>query len=101
MESLVNKITDGVNTFNFDQELFNKLMSKEHRTLQQSFTRMCISWLEFIATEEYKKITDDRNIQSHNTAKLIINSFENYLISTGIKPEQLEFYKPSKALGCV
>ena len=39
------KVAEMLNSFTFDYEGFCKAMSNEHRTLQQSFTRLCIHWL--------------------------------------------------------
>ena len=54
IEKLVSEITDFVNTYSLDQDLFNETMSHEHRTLQQSFTRLCLKWLEYVASEDFK-----------------------------------------------
>jgi hypothetical protein len=69
---IVNQITNYVNTFSRRDD-FNKVMSTEHRTLQQSFTRLCLKWLEHVAQDEYK--TDPRNEASKSTAKELISKF--------------------------
>lgn len=66
------KVTEMLNSFTFDYEGFCKAMCKEHRTLQQSFTRLCIHWLCECATDEYQY--DGRNEASHEIAKALINS---------------------------
>lgn len=68
----VNQVTDMLNSFTFDYDGFCKQMSKEHRTLQQSFTRLCIYWLCTCASDEYRY--DGRNEASHLIAKAIIES---------------------------
>ena len=74
IKELVGKITDHVNSFTRDPEDFNILMSMKHRTLQQSFTRMCLQWLEHVASDNYR--TDGRNEYSHKVAKEMIEVFQ-------------------------
>ena len=75
IEKLVSEITDFVNTYSLDQDLFNETMSHEHRTLQQSFTRLCLKWLEHVGSVDYK--FDGRNEASFNTANDIIVAFRS------------------------
>jgi hypothetical protein len=67
----VEGITRFVNSMSLDQEEFNSLMSREHRTLQQSFTRLCIGWLEHVAKDEYA--TDLRNQASKKFAQQMVS----------------------------
>ena len=66
------KIADMVNDFSFSPDMVCKEMEKQHRTLQQSFTRLCIAWLCTCASDEYR--TDGRNQASHDIAKALIES---------------------------
>ena len=66
------KVAEMLNSFAFDYEGFCKAMSNEHRTLQQSFTRLCIHWLCTCASDEYRY--DGRNEASHEVAKALIES---------------------------
>ena len=66
------KVSEMLNSFTFDYEGFCKVMSNEHRTLQQSFTRLCIHWLCTCASDEYRY--DGRNEASHEVAKALIES---------------------------
>ena len=66
------KVAEMLNSFTFDYEGFCKAMSSEHRTLQQSFTRLCIQWLCTCASDEYRY--DGRNEASHEVAKALIDS---------------------------
>jgi hypothetical protein len=59
--------SDFVNNYGHSPELFTRLMANEHRTLQQSFTKLILSWLEYIASDEYR--TDGRNEASKQTAE--------------------------------
>jgi len=70
---IAENITDYVNTFSRRDE-FNVAMSNQHRTLQQSFTRLCLKWLEHISKDEYR--TDLRNQASKEIAQKIIADFK-------------------------
>ena len=70
-------VTDYLNSFANKGPDFIKEMSIEHRTLQQSFTRLCCQWLEHCASDEYR--TDGRNEQSKKVAKEMIEGFQKTL----------------------
>ena len=63
-----------VNLIGFDNKKFCSEMSCQHKTLQQNFTRMCIAWLEYCATDEYGSRTDGRNEDSHIVAREIMKA---------------------------
>lgn len=42
-------------------------MSRDHRTLQQSFTRLCAAWLEHCGSEDY--LYDGRNAASRDLGR--------------------------------
>lgn len=65
-------VSDMLNSFSFNNKEFCEEMTKEHRTLQQSFTRLCIHWLCTCASDDYKY--DGRNEASHVVAKALIDS---------------------------
>lgn len=75
-KELAGDITDYVNVFNSDtvNKEFVEAMATEHRTLQQSFTRLCLSWLEHCASAEYKY--DGRNAATKLVADQMIKSFK-------------------------
>lgn len=75
-KEIVNNLTDYVNTFGDVHTEFIKIMETEHRTLQQSFTRLCLKWIEHVASEKYRY--DLRNQQSHETCKLMMELFKDY-----------------------
>jgi ABC-type uncharacterized transport system ATPase subunit len=70
---IADEITNYVNTFSRRDE-FNEAMSREHRTLQQSFTRLCLKWIEHVSKEEYR--TDARNEQSKEICQKIVTDFK-------------------------
>jgi hypothetical protein len=74
IKKLVGEITDFVNSYNADRKQFIIMMSREHRTLQQSFTRLVLEWLEHVASGDY--IHDDRNKASHEIARDLIEIFK-------------------------
>jgi hypothetical protein len=73
---IVSEVTNYVNTFGDVHTEFIKSMESEHRTLQQSFTRLCLKWIEHVGSEEYRY--DLRNEQSHKTCRLIMELFRDY-----------------------
>lgn len=68
----VHKVSDMLNSFSFNPEDFCKEFSKEHRTIQQNLTRLCIHWLCTCASDDYRY--DLRNEASHVIAKALIES---------------------------
>ena len=75
VNQLVEEITNYVNTMSLKPEEFTDSMSRQHRTLQQSFTRLCLKWIEHCASDEYTY--DPRNEAAHDICKIIIESFMN------------------------
>ena len=99
-KELVREVSDYVNTFNNKEAEFCQAMSCEHRTLQQSFTKLCLSWLEHVASPEYR--TDGRNEQSQEIAKQLLAGFRDKQIQEGFTGNTLEMMsKPSGHLGCI
>ena len=98
-KNMVSEMTDYVNTFGDVHTEFVKSMEMEHRTLQQSFTRLCLKWIEHVASEEYRY--DLRNEQSHQTCKLMMDLFRDYqgLTFDGATLEMMS--KPSGHLGTI
>lgn len=74
-EVVVQNVTDYLNSFSNKNEAFIKEMCREHRTLQQSFTRLCLQWLEHCASEEYNY--DGRNEASHKVSSEVIEGFRD------------------------
>lgn len=91
---LVQDITNYLNTFNSRDKEFCLSMSLEHRTLQQSFTRLCLQWVEYCASDEYA--TDARNEGSKDVAKKIMKLWRKEMILDGFNGSTLEVIeKPS------
>lgn len=71
---IVKEVSNYVNSMNSSYEEFARLMSYEHRTLQQNFTKLCIAWLRQLSeTENY----DLRNEASIKFAKSIKDKLVN------------------------
>jgi hypothetical protein len=66
-----NELGDFVNTFTPDESGFIEGMSHQHRTLQQSITRMFLVWLRYLATLPENRY-DARNEASVRFAKSVI-----------------------------
>jgi hypothetical protein len=99
-KELVGDITDYVNSFSNKEREFCEAMSLEHRTLQQSFTKLCLSWLEHCASSEY--LTDARNEQSKKIAMELLEGFKAKQIKEGYTGDTLELMsKPSGYLRCI
>ena len=74
----VRKVSDMLNSFSFSPEEFCKEFTKEHRTIQQNLTRLCIHWLCTCASDDYRY--DGRNEASHKVARALILSQDSDVI---------------------
>jgi hypothetical protein len=93
-KELVEEITDYVNTYSNKSEEFNKELGHQHRTLQQSFTRLCLGWIEYVASNEYR--TDARNEDSKAICMKMLHSFRREMAAEGYTQETLDLMsKPS------
>ena len=68
-------ISDYVNNMSFDPKEFVKFMDREHRTLQQSFTGLCLHWLKHLAELEEGHY-DGRNEASVQIAKKLLKDMD-------------------------
>jgi hypothetical protein len=73
-ENLFIALSQFCNSFNPDTEGLINEFKNEHRTIQQSFTKFCLKWIEFVGSDDYK--FDLRNEQSHEVCKKILNEFK-------------------------
>ena len=71
-KEFANVCSEFVNNYTADTEGFAKAMSREHRTLQQSFTRMIVEYLKLQAQER----DDARNQASINFSKKVVKMLE-------------------------
>ena len=73
-KNIVNEMSNFVNSFSSDHQGFITEMGKDHRTLQQSFTKLCLKWIEFVGSDDYRY--DLRNQDSHETCKKMLETFK-------------------------
>lgn len=66
-----------VNSYNIDVKGFAEAMSHEHRTLQQSFTRLIVEYLK-VQAQEYD---DGRNQAAINFSKKVVEMLEKEKIA--------------------
>ena len=71
---LAEAITTELNSFSFNHRDFCEAMGREHRTLQQSFTRMCIHWLRYCSELEHY---DGRNEMSVRVGKIVAKALDD------------------------
>ena len=76
-EKIVADLTHLVNSMSFKPDYFIDAMSREHRTLQQSFTKLCMQWLEHVAHDGYPY--DLRNEASHQVCRDIVKLYVSLL----------------------
>jgi len=76
------KISDFFNTFSLRPrfELLNKELDKEHRTLQQTFTKFMVERFLHMASEDYQ--TDGRNQASKDLAKVLKEILQKIALPT-------------------
>lgn len=67
---LANITAYALNTFSFDSKGFVEVMTREHRTLQQSFMREVV--LPYLEALSLSNSFDDRNLVSVELAKAIM-----------------------------
>ena len=69
VSSLINSMSDG------PTEVFLDEMNHDHRTLQQSFTKLCVKWLELQAAKEDGQF-DGRNEASIELSKKFVERLD-------------------------
>jgi len=94
--------SSGTGIEGFFEEVNNE-MSKDHRTLQQSYTRMCLQWLEQVAERKGPQFTDARNESSQKISEQLMDGFVKTIANQqNISEEEVrknwDVYKPSKWL---
>lgn len=88
IKEIVDDITDMVNSYSTkNAEIFIEEMERQHRTLQQSFTRLCLKWIEYCADPSYR--TDGRNQMSHDVCYEILEMWKKEHGRGGFDPSQM------------
>lgn len=75
-KEMAREMSSFVNNMGCDAEGFIEAMSREHRTLQQSFTTLCVAWLRTLATYNENQ-HDLRNEDSVKFAKAVMERCEH------------------------
>lgn len=103
-KELAGKITDLVNySGGQGTDAFLEQMGREHRTLQQSFTRLCLQWLEQVAERKGPQFLDARNEASQKIAEQMMDGFIKIIaVQNNVSEDEIranwDVYKPSKWL---
>ena len=66
---IVREISSYVNSMNSSYEEFARLMSYEHRTLQQNFTKLCIAWLRQLSETENYDLRNEASVKFAQSIK--------------------------------
>ncbi len=79
-EEVVQIVSNYVNSISHKPEDFIAHMSCQHRTLQQSFTRLCLAWFQHLASLEDNQY-DLRNAESVRISKMVVTALgdDDYL----------------------
>ena len=73
------QLSNSINCFNFDNKKFVEEFARDHPTLQQTFTSLCLEWIEYVGSPEY--YYDGRNEMSHAKCEVI----RDFMIKNDIK----------------
>ena len=72
MKQNADEVSNMLNSLGFIPEKFCVEVAKDHRTIQQNFTRLCFVWIKLCASDEYRH--DERNRASHIKCKAIVDT---------------------------
>lgn len=78
-EEVFNCMSDALNR-GMDIKEFVERYTRDHRTLQQKFTSLCLAWVETVGSENYT--FDGRNEYSHRQCAQIVEFMRKNNIST-------------------
>ena len=70
-KGVVNILFNHINKSSFDINTMVELIARQHRTLQQSFTRLCVAWLRHLSKLNENQY-DARNEASVKLAKKML-----------------------------
>jgi len=75
-KTAVNDVSDFLNNYGCPLNEFIEQMAREHRTLQQNFTGLCLAWLAKCASPDYR--TDGRNEYSQQIARKLLKGIDSF-----------------------
>ena len=66
----------------FDKDIFLLYMERQHRTLQQSFARLCLFWIRWVANIEHP---DDSSLtEAYDFCRNVIKAVDLAKVNTGL-----------------
>lgn len=75
-KEMAKEMSNFVNCFgNSHMKDFINQMATEHRTLQQSFTGLCVKWFEHLATTEYYDARNEASVELAKQLKPILDEY--------------------------
>lgn len=82
IEELCEEIGETIIWSEFNKDIFFQLLLMQHRTLQQSFTRLCLFWIRWVARDDYQ--TDLSNCRAHDLCAEIIRTIDSSRVNTSL-----------------
>lgn len=70
---------DAVNNMGFDNKKFANAMLNEHRTLQQDFTKLCLTWLYTLAETEHFDLRNEASVAAGKAVKAALGDYGIHL----------------------
>lgn len=78
--NIANCLTNAINIMGFDPNKVAQELKRQHRALQEDFTRICMEWLKVVASPDYPY--DARNECSYIAAKQMLHPTKYIVIIT-------------------
>lgn len=72
-------VSNGINCGNLNVKEFAQAMNKDHRTLQQGFTKLCIAWLEELATNGSSDLRNESAYKFATKVMTLTTEDERYM----------------------
>ena len=73
------ELSDMVNTMGFDYKAVSEAMLNEHRTLQQNFTKLCLSWLYTIGDTDRFDLRNEASVKAGKAVKNALGEYGQHL----------------------
>lgn len=77
-DEIVQQISDYVNSYStHNLKYFGERMGREHRTLQQCFSNLCIAWIRHLAEQEMFDLRNEDSVKLAKELAPVIEEFTN------------------------
>jgi hypothetical protein len=77
-DEIVQQISDYVNSYSTHSlKYFGERMGREHRTLQQDFSNLCIAWIRHLAKQEMFDLRNEDSVKLAQKLAPVIEEFTN------------------------